>query len=322
MTENDFIQTMLAQKTAPGGYAGVTGRSLKDTDQVFASYMDRDLNWARVFIDALDLDTTLVPFSISFTPLWNEGEPRSTLAFMGVRDRRRIAADPDIDEVYLGVLASDPDRSVRRAVAGNPSTPPEIKRGLSADLSDGWGPFAQPGRDWDPTPDLFYLAMEYWVREKPGDLDKSIRLMGLAANDGHPKAIGQLLAMYRQAGKPEQGVAWLTQAAEAGNREAKSRLEELDSHAPKRAQSGGCYIATAVYGSYEAPEVVTLRRFRDEHLALLALGRAFIRTYYAISPPLAKHFAQAGTLNHLTKALLDTAVVRLEARTKRESDTP
>ena len=41
--------------------------------------------------------------------------------------------------------------------------------------------------------------------------------------------------------------------------------------------SDGCYIATAVYGSYDCPEVWTLRRFRDEVLRESVLGRLFIR---------------------------------------------
>lgn len=61
---------------------------------------------------------------------------------------------------------------------------------------------------------------------------------------------------------------------------------------------GGCYIATAVYGSYEAPEVLTLRRFRDEQLSATRVGRSFIRTYYRISPALAKHFAP-GSVGHI-----------------------
>lgn len=48
--------------------------------------------------------------------------------------------------------------------------------------------------------------------------------------------------------------------------------------------SGGCYVATAVYGSYDCPEVWVLRRFRDQTLAKSASGRAFIRSYYAASP--------------------------------------
>ena len=31
--------------------------------------------------------------------------------------------------------------------------------------------------------------------------------------------------------------------------------------------SGGCYVATAVYGSYDCPQVWTLRRYRDDTLA-------------------------------------------------------
>lgn len=57
-------------------------------------------------------------------------------------------------------------------------------------------------------------------------------------------------------------------------------------------KSGGCYIATAVYGSYDCPEVWTLRRFRDNKLSKIALGRIFIRVYYAVSPTIVKWFGK------------------------------
>ena len=40
-----------------------------------------------------------------------------------------------------------------------------------------------------------------------------------------------------------------------------------------RGSSDGCYIATSVYGSYDCPEVWTLRRFRDEYLKGSVFGR-------------------------------------------------
>ena len=56
----------------------------------------------------------------------------------------------------------------------------------------------------------------------------------------------------------------------------------------QRNQENGCYVATAVYGSYDCPEVWVLRRYRDFTLAHSWYGRAFIRAYYAISPKLVK----------------------------------
>ena len=85
---------------------------------------------------------------------------------------------------------------------------------------------------------------------------------------------------------------------------------------PERPKVGGCYIATAVYGSYDCPEVWTLRRFRDYTLAETWYGRLFIKAYYAISPTLVKHFGNsiwfkklfASPINKLVKHLKNKGV--------------
>lgn len=76
----------------------------------------------------------------------------------------------------------------------------------------------------------------------------------------------------------------------------------------------GCYVATAVYGSYDCPQVWTLRRYRDNTLAKTWYGRAFIHTYYAISPTLVKWFGKTKWFKRLWKGKLDKMVARLQAQ--------
>ena len=90
----------------------------------------------------------------------------------------------------------------------------------------------------------------------------------------------------------------------AKNQEAK-RQQEAE-------QKSGCYIATAVYGSYDCPEVWTLRRFRDNTLDRTWYGRAFIRTYYAVSPTLVRWFGKGSWFQALFRPMLDRLVVRLQ----------
>lgn len=86
-----------------------------------------------------------------------------------------------------------------------------------------------------------------------------------------------------------------------GNEEAKRILGIVNVNE----KQGGCYIATAVYGSYDCPPVLTLRRYRDDTLAMTWYGRAFIRTYYTISPTLVKWFGETAWFKNLWKPLLD-----------------
>ena len=77
-------------------------------------------------------------------------------------------------------------------------------------------------------------------------------------------------------------------------------------------QNAGCYIATAVYGSYDCPEVWTLRRFRDDTLSKMCFGRVFIRIYYAISPLLVKRFGHLNWFRAMWKTPLDILVKKLQ----------
>ena len=76
--------------------------------------------------------------------------------------------------------------------------------------------------------------------------------------------------------------------------------------------TGGCYVATAVYGSYDCPEVWTLRRYRDFNLAKTWYGRAFVHAYYAISPILVKWFGGTRWFKSLWRGFLDRMVKKLQ----------
>lgn len=109
-------------------------------------------------------------------------------------------------------------------------------------------------------------------------------------------------------------------------KEFQTRVEELNKigireETYKRIQSQnqqhskqGCYIATAVYGSYNCPEVWVLRRFRDDVLALSWYGRLFIKVYYQTSPYIVKKCGRSKLLKSIVKPTLDKWVERLKRK--------
>lgn len=59
----------------------------------------------------------------------------------------------------------------------------------------------------------------------------------------------------------------------------------------QKKEKEGCFIATACYGADNAPDVLALRVFRDKVLLSSEAGRAFVRFYYLLSPPIANMIA-------------------------------
>lgn len=68
--------------------------------------------------------------------------------------------------------------------------------------------------------------------------------------------------------------------------------------------SSGCFVATAACGDPFAPEVIVLSAFRDDALLRTRLGGAFVRLYYAVSPPIAALIARSVLLRRVAMALI------------------
>ncbi|MBW2604981.1 MAG: cadherin-like domain-containing protein [Deltaproteobacteria bacterium] len=64
---------------------------------------------------------------------------------------------------------------------------------------------------------------------------------------------------------------------------------------------GGCFIATAAFGSKFEKHVQLLRRFRDIYLVPHNIGRAFVRAYYKYSPPAADIISRHDTLRMMVR---------------------
>lgn len=132
---------------------------------------------------------------------------------------------------------------------------------------------------------------------------------------------GQLVVepKYESVGDFREGYAWVEVKHEIGSIHPKSNIssptlrsdtQSITPSTPPSSQNG-CYIATAVYGSYDCPEVWTLRRYRDKVLKQSNLGRFLVRCYYAISPRMVRMFGKSKMFSSIFRPILDRIVSKL-----------
>ena len=78
--------------------------------------------------------------------------------------------------------------------------------------------------------------------------------------------------------------------------------------------SGGCFIATATYGTPTAERLNVLREFRDVVLLESTVGSRLVDLYYQVSPPIADFISENNFVRTLVRELLvDPAVWLVEA---------
>jgi len=78
---------------------------------------------------------------------------------------------------------------------------------------------------------------------------------------------------------------------------------------PTPSPSGGCFIATAAYGTPTAEQIDVLREFRDSVLLESTAGSQFVALYYQLSPPVADFISESIFLRTLVRELLVDPIV-------------
>ena len=88
-----------------------------------------------------------------------------------------------------------------------------------------------------------------------------------------------------------------------------------EKHVPAAPEpKGGCFIATAAYGSPLAYELDILRAFRDQKMLTSKTGSVFVSIYYKLSPPIASIISQNENLKRFVRRFIDPIVGLLKTR--------
>ena len=92
--------------------------------------------------------------------------------------------------------------------------------------------------------------------------------------------------------------------SKAGANQPVGAVAETDYSVATSTSPGGCFVATAAFGSPMAHQVQWLRAFRDRVLLPGRAGRAFVNWYYAWSPRAAAWLRAHSVARKLTRAVL------------------
>lgn len=228
-----------------------------------------------------------------------------------------------IEEVLEGKVTEETVRVLdewTRSEPDNPSSWTELsvaltQRAMTRSLR---GVDLRPGKLWAialesthlPTPKLYDDSKVFWERAVAA-ADRAVVV--------NPEDIGALkqralVALFAQDNKRALQLAKQIVEIQPDHLYAKKILAKVGT-------AGGCFIATAAFGSDEAPEVAALRRFRDNVLACSVFGRAFVRVYYRLSPPLAAWLRHRPVARARVRALIATLLsLRIHERSKDDGD--
>ena len=96
-----------------------------------------------------------------------------------------------------------------------------------------------------------------------------------------------------------------------GDYSIRANFKEATAAGPTVPSGGGCFIATAAYGTPTAVHIDVLREFRDTVLLESVVGSQFVNLYYRFSPPVANFIAGSDFLRALVREFLVDPIVSI-----------
>ncbi|KXA91151.1 hypothetical protein AKJ57_02310 [candidate division MSBL1 archaeon SCGC-AAA259A05] len=84
-------------------------------------------------------------------------------------------------------------------------------------------------------------------------------------------------------------------------------------------RGGGCFIATAAFGTPLASEINVLRKVRDSYLIRRNWGKGLVSIYYTLSPPIAKIIERSEPMKKLVRKFLVPLVSFFKQEEKSDS---
>lgn len=161
---------------------------------------------------------------------------------------------------------------------------------------------------WDPNPEPDVAGYKIYYGTSPGSYTDSV-------NAGN---ITSLVISGLQAGLTYYfaAVAYDSSGNESGFSNEITYAVPAAASADSSSSGGGgaCFIATAAFGNYGAPEVILLRKFRDRFLLTNTPGRLFVDVYYRISPSLAGFISQYDSMRSATRLALKPLIFTIQHR--------
>jgi uncharacterized repeat protein (TIGR02543 family) len=162
----------------------------------------------------------------------------------------------------------------------------------------------------------YYITANFglWQPEPRALLTLSSTRDGSVTTPGEGTFLYPLGANVPLVAVPDEGghfVRWLGDVGTIADIYAASTTITMDNSYSVRADfsgAGGCFIATAAYGTPMAEEIQILREFRDRYLLTNPVGQALVDVYYRVSPPIAEFITEHPNLKPIVRAGLLPAV--------------
>jgi hypothetical protein len=152
-------------------------------------------------------------------------------------------------------------------------------------------------------------------------IDPLVQLMVSSTGGGSVADVGEGIFFFplgtevSLVAKPDEGyrfIGWSGDVEAIADVSVASTTITMDNSYSVRANfesvGGGCFIATAAYGTPMAEDIQILREFRDGYLLTNPLGQAFVHFYYTVSPPIAEFITEHPGLKPIVRVMLVPAV--------------